>query len=155
MPRSRQKEAMPWTWEIPAMVLLAVLLVLVLGVQLGRAAANLLAGAGWTWPARDDLFVSLPAVVRGDAGAGLHGVAETAGAQLLWWSVAVAETVLIAVTVWALVVCLRRWGPYRPQGMASRAEAEALLGRTRLRTVAPMVRPDLYGSRSKSTRSKA
>jgi hypothetical protein len=145
---------MPWTWEIPALILLAVLLVLVLGVHLGRAAANLLAGAGWTWPARDDLFASLPAVLRGNAAAGLHEVSETAGAHLLWWSVAVTEAVLLAVTVWTLVVCLRRWGPYRPQGMASRAEAEALLGRTRLRKAAPVVRPDLYGSRSKSNRSK-
>jgi hypothetical protein len=69
---------------------------------------------------------------------------------MLWWSVAVTETVLLAVTVWALVVCLRRWGPYRPQGMASRAEAEALLGRTRLRKVAPVVRPDMYDRRSKA-----
>ncbi len=153
MQRSRHKDAMPWTWEIPALILLFVLFVLAMGVHLGRAAANLLTGAGWTWPARNELIVSLPGVLRGDSAAGLHGATNTAGPHLLRWGVAATETVLTVATAWTLVACLRRWGPYRPQGMASRAEAEALLGRTRLRKIAPVVRPDLYGCRSRSRRS--
>ena len=31
-------------------VALATLFVIVIGIQLGRSVANLLAGAGWTWP---------------------------------------------------------------------------------------------------------
>jgi len=39
---------------------------------------------------------------------------------------------------------LDRWGPGRTHGMASKAEAEQLLGRTRLRRAAEVVRPDLH-----------
>jgi len=40
----------------------------------------------------------------------------------------------------------RRWGPGRMKGMASPGEAEQVLGLTRLRRNAPLIRPDLYPS---------
>lgn len=54
---------------------------------------------------------------------------------------------LLAVIVMGVAVKygLDRWGPGRIQGMASKTEAEQLLGVARLRKVAPVVRPDLYG----------
>ena len=58
--RERRRDPYPWTWEIPAAVILATLFVIVIGIQLGRSVANLLAGAGWTWPARQRRRVPLP-----------------------------------------------------------------------------------------------
>ena len=40
MQRSRRNDPYPFTWEIPAAIIAGVLLVLVLGVHIGRAAAN-------------------------------------------------------------------------------------------------------------------
>jgi hypothetical protein len=61
------------------------------------------------------------------------------------WTWAVAtEVMLLAVGVWLSKLVLDRWGPGRPRGMASRGEAERLLGVTRLRKVRSVVRPDLY-----------
>ena len=143
--RARQHDPYPWTWEIPLAVVVAFLLCLIFGAQLGHSLANFNAGAGWTWPARETLFRSLGGVLTGDAGAGLTpaeqaGPLATSRAVRVW--LILTETLVVAVTVWALVWVLRRWGPGRMKGMASREEAEQLLGRTRIRRVAHVVRPD-------------
>ena len=146
MQRSRRNDPHPFTWEIPAAIIAGVLLVLVFGIHIGRAAANLLAGAGWAWPAREELFRSLPGLLGGDATAGLpralHG---GAGQGALWTSISVCELLLLIVLGWAFKIGLDRWGPHRVQGMATRAQAEQMLGRTRLRKASAVVRPDLYG----------
>jgi len=148
MQRSRRHDPYPFTWEIPAAIFAGVLLVLVLGIHIGRAAANLLAGAGWGWPAREELFRSLPGMLGGDATAGLprafHG---GAGQGALWTSISVCELLLLILLGWAFKIGLDRWGPHRVQGMATRAQAEQMLGRTRLRKASAVVRPDLYGTR--------
>jgi hypothetical protein len=73
--QSRRPDTYPWTWELPLGVVLVILMVLVCGVHLGRGGiANVLAGAGWAFPTRVELFRSLPAVLAGDATAGLDGV---------------------------------------------------------------------------------
>jgi hypothetical protein len=66
--------------------------------------------------------------------------------QCCAWTV-VTEVMLLAVCAFALKMILDRWGPGRMRGMASRGEAERLLGATRLRKVRCVVRPDLYGKR--------
>ena len=146
MQRSRRHDPYPFTWEIPAAIIAGVMLVLVLGIHIGRAAANLLTGAGWTWPNREELFRSLPAILGGDGAAGLprafHGVA---GQSALWTSISVCELLLLILLGWTFKIGLDRWGPHRVQGMATRAEAEQMLGRTRLRKASAVVRPDLYG----------
>jgi hypothetical protein len=131
MQRSRRRDPYPLTWEVPLALTAAVLLVLAGGVHLGRAVANLLAGAGWALPARAELFTSLPG----------PGAAPT----LVWVCVTVTELALLAATAAAAKAGLDRWGPGRLRGMASRGEAEQLLGLSRLRKAAPVVRPDLYG----------
>ncbi|NMM25668.1 MAG: conjugal transfer protein [Phycicoccus sp.] len=146
MQRSQRGDPYPFTWEIPAAIIASVLLVLVLGVHIGRAAANLLAGAGWGWPAQAELFRSLPGVLGGDGGAGLPGTYhEGAGRSALWTWIGVTELLLAGLLASALMIGLDRWGPQRVQGMATRAEAEQMLGRTRLRKASAVVRPDLYG----------
>ena len=148
MQRSRRHDPYPFTWEIPAAIIAGVLLVLVLGIHIGRAVANLLAGAGWGWPDREELFRSLPTILAGDGAAGLprafHG---GAGQSALWTSISVCELLLLILLGWVFKLGLDRWGPHRVQGMATRAQAEQMLGRTRLRKASAVVRPDLYGSR--------
>jgi len=142
--QSRRHDPYPWTWEIPVGIALVILLVLVCGVHLGRGIANVLTGAGWAFPGRVDLFKSLPDVLRGDAGAGLddHDGYMPSPATPWTWTV-VTEVMLLAVCVFVLKMVLDRWGPGRMRGMASRGEAERLLGATRLRKVRSVVRPDL------------
>jgi hypothetical protein len=150
MQRARRNDPYPFTWEIPAAIIAGVLLVLVLGVHLGRAAANLLAGVGWGWPVSQELFRSLPGILGGDGGAGLPGAfGGGAGQTVLWMSIGITELLLLILLGLALKIGLDRWGPHRVQGMATRAEAEQMLGRTRLRKASAVVRPDLSGKERK------
>jgi hypothetical protein len=144
--QSRRHDPYPWTWEIPLGIVLVILMVLVCGVHLGRGIANVWAGAGRAFPTRVELFRSLPAVLRGDAAAGLDGLNGSLSSPSAVWTWAVAtEVMLLAVGVWLLKLVVDRWGPGRLRGLASRSEAELLLGVTRLRKVRSVVRPDLYG----------
>ena len=141
----RRHDPYPLTWEIPAGALTVLLMPAVLGVHLGRALANWAAGSGWAWPTGRALFASLPAVLTGQASAGLDALpgAPAAAGAVIGWIVAV-ETVLLLTTTSAAVVLLRRWGPGRMRGMASRDEADATLGIARLRRDRSIIRPDLY-----------
>ena len=144
--RSRRQDPYPWTWELPLAVILAVLVLISFGVHLGRAVANVLAGCDWRFPSRIDLFTSLPAVLRGDAGAGLvdlHGPGASPSSLLM--CVGTTELILLAATVVLIKWDLDRWGPQRMKGVATPGEAEKLLGVTRLRRSRKIVRPDLYG----------
>ena len=147
--RERRTDPYPLTWEIPVAILTGSLLSLVLGVQLGRAMANLAAGVGWTWPATAQLFRSAFGVLQGDAGAGLDSTASLAEPDaLLAWVLAV-ELVVMAAYVFLTWLCLRRWGPNRVLGLASADEARQLLGRQRLYAARKVIRPDLYGRRAR------
>jgi hypothetical protein len=161
MQRDRRRDPYPWTWETPVALTLATLLVIVIGIQLGRSLANLLAGAGWTWPTADGganagavpspigtpFWTSLPQVLAGHSEAGLPSPAPSglASSGLVWTSLALTELTLLTATIWVGVYAYQRWGPGRMRGMATAAEAEKILGVTRLRKVAGIVRPDLHG----------
>lgn len=148
----RRHDPYPWTWEIPVGAAMAILLLLTGGVHLGRALANLFAGAGWHLPTRVDLFSSLPGVLGGHAGAGLQVLpAHVASPSALWLWIAVTELLLLVACLVVLKLGLDQWGPARMKGMASRAEAEQLLGLTRLRKHSAVVRPDLYGKDRRRT----
>ena len=146
MQRARRTTPYPFTWEIPVGIVSAVLLVLVLGVQVGRSLANFVAGNGWLFVDRIALFTTLGPLLRGQANAGLSTVVSPASAVLLWTCIGIVELLLLTAIAWAVKVGLDRWGPSRLRGMATAAEAEALLGRTRLRRHAKVIRPDLYGA---------
>lgn len=160
MQRERRRDPYPWTWEIPVAVMLATLFVIVIGMQLGRSVANLLVGAGWTWPDANAgafpspigtaFWSSLPGVLAGHSDTGLPsptpgGPDGLAGRGMVWTSLALTELTLLTATIWVGAYAYQRWGPGRMRGMAAPAEAEKLLGVTRLRKVAGIVRPDLYG----------
>jgi hypothetical protein len=87
-------------------------------------------------------------VLGGDATAGLTGhLSEPAApADVFGWIVGTELLIVVVGTILA-VAALRRWGPGRLKGMATAAEAEASLGRTRLRRVRHIIRPDLYPAR--------
>ncbi len=142
----RAKDPYPFTWEIPAAAFAVWVLLAVLAAHTGRALANITAGAGWTWPSSRALFTSLPALLAGDPRAGLASLGGAASpAALAGWIITV-EVLLLAATIAGSVWAARRWGPGRMKGMASRAEAEAVLGITRLRNTARIIRPDLFPS---------
>lgn len=129
MQRERRHNPYPWTWEIPTAVVLLVVLVLAVGVHLGNGLAHLVRGEGWWWPHPTEVFTTIPTVFTHDPA---------------WGWIATVEAVLIGVVGWLLAAGWRRWGPSRVQGMATPEQAEQVLGVTRLRKVAPIVRPDLY-----------
>ena len=143
MQQTRRTTPYPYTWEIPLGGALAVGLVLVVAAQAGRSIANALSGTGWAWAPQSQLFTSLPAILTGDSRTGLApGPAASPG--LLYTCLVLVELIAIALMVWAVVAAMRRWGPARVRGMATRAQAQTLLGRGRLRRVASVVRPDRY-----------
>jgi hypothetical protein len=146
--RSRRHDPYPRTWEMPLAVILTVLVLISFGVHLGRAVANVLAGSDWRFPSRVNLFSSLPAVLRGDAGAGLtdlHG--QLACPSSLLACVGATELILLISAVLLIKWGWDRWGLGRMKGVATSSEAEGLLGVTRLRRSRRIVRPDLYGKR--------
>lgn len=149
MQRLRRTNPYPHTWEIPVVGVIAVLFLLLLGLQAGRSVANVLAGNGWVFVPREGLFTSLGGIVDGDPASGLTGVSDPASTVLMWWCIAFLELVVLVGCLWVGKWALDRWGPGRLQGMASTAQAEALLGRTRLRQHAKVIRPDLYGATTK------
>jgi hypothetical protein len=151
--RSRRQDPYPWTWEMPLAVILAVVVLISFGVHLGRAVANVLAGSDWRFPSRVHLFTSLPAVLRGDAGAGLvdlHGPGASPSSVLV--CVAATELILLATAVLLIKLGLDRWGPGPMKGVATPGEADKLLGVLRLRRSRKIVRPDLYGKRRHGVR---
>lgn len=144
----RRRTPYPWTWEPPVLVLLAVGTAVTVAAQTARAAANLLAGNGWLWGDTGVLLINLPALVRGDAAAGLEQVAHPAGPLLLRVCLVVAELVAAAV----LVAAGRAWWSRRGgavKGVATREQLADHMGARRLAESAALLRPDLVppGSR--------
>jgi type IV secretion system protein VirD4 len=129
----RRTNPAPFPWELPVAAALAVALLAVVGVHLGHALAGWAAGAGWHLTPREHWFTTLPDTLTG----GPAALAWVVGTELLL-ALALVRTGRAA---WA------RWGPRRVKGMATRGQAERLLGATRLRTAAPVIRPDLPATR--------
>ena len=102
MQRERRHNPYPLTWEIPVGIACLMLLLLVLGAHGGRAAANLAAGGGLTFPPATELFPASIGLLRGDAAAGLDNppTAVAAPGSLQAWIVA-SEVVVLALSAWA------------------------------------------------------
>lgn len=154
MQSHRRRDPYPHTWEVPLAVLVGFLLMLALGMQLGRAVANALVGNGWVLVERANIFTSLPGVLAGRADAGLAGLESPASSALLWLCIALVELGVLAAGALGLKVGLERWGSSRIHGTATREEAGELLGIARLRQHASLIRPDLYVGWSRLRRSR-
>ena len=143
----RRRDPYPFTWEIPVGLLLTALLLAGFGVQAGRTLAYCQAGAGWHWPTGRALATSIPGILSGHPAAGLNPeptVLLGSGVVLGW--VLATEVVLFAGMLAAVLLLLRRWGPSRVRGVATPAEAEAVLGISRLRKQRAIIRPDLHAT---------
>lgn len=154
MQRSRRRNPYPNTWEIPLAAAVGFSLALAVGVQVGRALANLITGNGWMFIDRASFLTTLPGVLAGRADAGLADLDSPASPPLLWLCIVLVEVGVLAASAVGLKVGLERWGPSRIQGVATREETDELLGIARLRRHAPLIRPDLYGGRSPGRRSR-
>lgn len=139
-----------WSWEIAAAVLLAGLFLLALGVQLARSLAVWVSGQGWVWPAPRGVLGSVPSILAGDAAAGLDRPLDRVDGLALW--LVMVELGVLVLVGWAVSWLVRRYGPRRLRGVATAADAEALLGRRRLWRVRRIIRPDLYGSGRRALR---
>lgn len=150
MQRERLRNPYPFTWEIPTLALCVLVVVLVLAAHTGRALAILTTGGAVTFPALDEVFTSLPALLRGDAAAGLTSppTPPPGPTLLLAWIVTWEAFVLTACTSLG-AFAVTRWGPARLRGMATRAEAEHTLGLARLRAARTLIRPDLHPRKEK------
>jgi hypothetical protein len=69
--QSRRHDSYPWTWEIPLGVVLVILMLPGLRGASGARHRQCAGRADWAFPSRVELFRSLPAVLAGDAAAGL------------------------------------------------------------------------------------
>jgi type IV secretion system protein VirD4 len=135
-------------WELPAGAAAAWLCVALLALPLGRGCAAWLFGGGWTWSQGPGaLRRSIGGLLTGRPEAGLiaGASAQLPGDWAVYAVVLVFEGLLLAATVWAVVLWWRYLGPGARNGLASRAEAALVLGAGRLRKSRRLNRPDLYG----------
>ena len=150
--QARRTNPYPWTWEIPTAAIVVALLLMIFALHLARAIAYFVSGAGLQFTPRPMLFSAIPGLVTGDTGAGLaaSGAHVTNGQLWIW----IGQTELFVLLAMGVLVRsgLRRWGPGRIQGMATPNEAEQLLGVSRLRRNAQVIRPDLYAKAGRRDR---
>lgn len=96
--QSRRRDPYPWTWEIPVGVVLMIFVGAGLRCTSWTRCRQCDGRAGWAFPGRSELFRSLPAVLRGDAGAGLTGISgHHSSPVILRVCVVATELMLIAV----------------------------------------------------------
>lgn len=145
----RRKDTIPWTWEPFVGILLAYVFVVLATAQVARSLAYLLSGDGWRWPTQDTEVTSAVALFGGHPAAGLPGHHVPGISRSLLLTTLITLELLALVTLTAgLIEAYRRWGSARMYGMATRADAQQLLGAARLRRQARVIRPDLYGHRT-------
>lgn len=150
MPYQRHRDPVPLSsgGEIAFVILAAVLLVLALAALAGLAVATAWFGGGWVWPhGSDTIGHVLAGLLTGHPGAGLPtaDLARVPSRVAVYTCIAIAELIALAVLI-AGAAALHRW--VRPgdarRGMASRWQAQQVLGITRLRANARLIRPDLH-----------
>ncbi len=141
----RRPDPLPWSWEVPAGAGLAWLCVSAAMLLAAQGAAGFVTGHGWLWPQSVLLFPALAGLLTGQVGVGVDAPAGLAAPALVYALAVVLELALFAVSVWAAVRFWSTVGPGRRHGMATRADAETVLGVGRLRRVRKLIRPDLYG----------
>jgi len=140
---SRDADPYPWSWELPAVCLAVVVCVALAALHAGRSIAFAVAGRGWVWPAPDQLLSSVPRLLAGQTTSGLGAAVAPVAPSLV--AAGIAATALLALSglgllAWQLLV---RVGPSAVRGVASSAEVNRLLGRSRLSRARKVVRPDL------------
>jgi hypothetical protein len=139
----READPYPWSWELPAVCFAVVLCIALTALHAGRSIAFAVAGRGWVWPAPDQLLTSVPHLLAGQTTSGLGAAVVPIAPSLVAVGMAGMELIAfggLGLLSWQLLV---RFGPNALRGVASSAEADRLLGRSRLSRVRKVVRPDL------------
>lgn len=149
MPYQSRRDPTPWSHggEIALAAVAAAVLAIVLAALTGLALAAACFGSGWVWPHGTDTIVRvIGSLLAGHPGHGLPAgdTARLPGPGVIYGCIAVSEALLIGVIV-AVALASSHW--FRPggarRGMASRWQAQQVLGRSRLREAARLIRPDL------------
>jgi hypothetical protein len=143
----RDPQPMTQGWELAVAAIGGVLLALGLAALVGLGAASALFGRGWVWPHGTTVIGRvLAGLLTGKPGQGLEpsGLRAVADPAAVYACVAISELTVILASIWAgvLLARYRRPGDAR-RGMATRREAEAVLGLSALRAARPIIRPDL------------
>jgi hypothetical protein len=150
MERSRRDRfathTVPLTWEIPAAVTGAALFLITLTPLVVQGLVAWLVAGTFAWPT-NHLPTAVLGLLRGQFGEGLAAGlgSQLPSAVLMWALTAVGD---VAVLGAALVVGL--WmrdlvaGSNARHGLATSVQAAEALGLPRLRTSAPVIRPDLH-----------
>ena len=146
--RRRDPQPMSRGGELALVMAAGAMLALALAALLGLGLASAVWGTGWVWPhGSDTIGAVLGGIMGGHPGAGLPTAlqAHVAGRAVVYSAVAGTELLMLTVTGTAGVLF---WRYHRPgdarRGMATRAEAEQVLGLSRLRSSKAIIRPDLH-----------
>ena len=136
-------------------ILAAVLVVLALAALVGVGVAGALFGGGWVWPhGTQGAGHELHGLLTGDAADGLPPALarRVPSRAAVDGCVVVAElaAVLVLGTAAVLVSRYRQPGDARG-GMATRSQAGLVLGASRIRSAAAVIRPDLRNRRRGGT----
>jgi hypothetical protein len=145
--RARQ-DVQPLTWELPAAGGVAWLAGALLLLPGGQGAAGAVFGNGWAWPhSARALLDSIAGLAGGHPGRGLtlEQAARIPAAGAVYLLIVVGELLLAAGVIYLAVLWWRHLGPGAHLGMADRAEAETVLGLSRIVRARKVIRPDLYG----------
>ena len=146
----------PASWEVPVAALVTWLTAAALLLPAGRGVAAAVTGGGWVWPnGASALMASVGGLLVADPAAGLDAAQAAAlpGGSAVYTAIAVLLVALTAAS--ASAAWLVRRTLWSPTGMATRRQVEEVLGRSRLRRLAPVVRPSLppSGRTSKNPRA--
>jgi hypothetical protein len=155
--RRRDPQPMGQGWEVAVAVIGGALLGFGLAALCGLGSASALFGRGWVWPRGTDTITHvLGGLLTGHPGRGLdpRQARMVAGPLAVYLCVAACElAVIVAAVVGGILVArYRRPGDAR-RGMATRSEAEQVLGMSRLRGARDIIRPDLYGANASKENS--
>jgi hypothetical protein len=145
----RQRDPQPLSrgGEVAFVALATVVLLLGIAALTGLGVAAAVFGGGWVWPnGQDHVGPVLEGLLTGHPGRALspRQQLQLPSSALMYVCVGVCELLLLA----GAAVCAVAFARYRRpagvgRGMATRGEARQVLGASRLRQAAPLLRPDL------------
>ena len=147
-PYKRRRDPTPMTqgWEITVVGIGLGLILVVLAALAGIGVAAALFGGGWVWPhGTDTITHTLGGFLSGHLGRGLPpaDADRLSNPAATWLCVVVCELIVIVGGIAAGVAIAQRM---RNDGMATRRDAELVLGLGELRGARAIIRPDLYGA---------
>ena len=148
--RRRDPQSMGQGGEVAVAVIGGALLGLGLAALAGLGVASALFGGGWVWPhGTDTIGHVIGGLFAGHPGRGLdpRQARLVPGPLPVYLCVAACELAVLIASILGgvLIARYRRPGDARG-GMATRSEAEQVLGMSRLRGARDIIRPDLYGA---------